>query len=648
MYCVSKRGGRLAQITTGLLAATALIAGYEQPQAQTALEGIVIEGATLSGDPVNPSTVGSSVSVVTSADLERRQIRNAADALRTVPGVIVGRTGSVGGVTQVRIRGGEGNQVKVVIDGVDVRSLEGGEFDFSTLLATDIERIEVIRGPQSGIYGANALTGVINIVTKKGGVPRVGATAEGGSFGSSYFAANASAGTEQAHLSLSAAHKKTDGFNVSRTGPERDGSEQKTFFARGGASLTDDIRIGAMGRYQTNFTESDRGAPVDTLGATDAREQMFGSVFAEVDTFQKAWTHRLFADHLDDDFTSITAGSIFSPFTSFGERTRYGYLSTLTFATNAGLAAEHKIVGLAERIREQSELSSQTRTAERAQDAFALEYRGGFADRFFLTANVRHDDKDAFDDATTYRLSAAYLLPETGTRVHASYGKGITDPTFFELFGRTTDFAGNPDLQPEEAIGWDIGVEQKLLNDRLIFDVTYFQSDLTKQISGFSFGGFTSVQNNPGTSERRGVEVTASAQLTPDLLVSGAYTYTDAKTAAGVGEVRRPQHSGSLSVTYSFDDGRGKVSADAIYNGEMTDNCFSPLCGFSPVPVALDEYLVVNLAASYKLTDQIEAFGRVENLFDENYEEVFGFETAPVAVYAGLRFSLGQNEQPAE
>jgi len=627
-----------------------LAAGSAAAQdAPIALEDIVIEGGTLSGEPIDAATLGSATTVITGEELERRQIRNAADALRTVPGLVVGRTGPVGGLTQIRIRGAEGNQVKVIIDGVDVRSVEQGEFDFATLLATDIERIEVIRGPQSGIYGANALSGVINIVTKKGGAPRVSATAEVGSLNTSYLAANASAGAAKGYFSVSAAKRETDGYNIARSGSEDDGSEQKTVFARGGWAPTDYFRIDAMGRLQSNFAELDRNdPPIDTLGATDEREQKLGSISAELDTFNKTWTHKVFADYLDDEYVSITAGSPFPPFTAFGERTRYGYLSTLNFDTQLGLAAGHTLVGLLERIEENAEFSFQTRTAERSQEAYALEYRGAFAKQLFVTGNIRYEDKDAFDDATTYRLTAAYLFPQTATRLHGSYGKGITDPTFFELFGRTSDFVGNPDLKPEESIGWDVGVEQKLFNNRLILNVTYFQADLKDKIRGSSFGNFTSVENLPGTSERQGVEITASAQLTPDLFLKGSYTYTDATEPDGREEVRRPPHAASLGVIYSFADGRGKLNADVIYNGRMKDLDFSPPFPAPPNVVTLDDYLLVNLAGSYKLDDNIELFGRAENLLDTDYEEVFGYSTAPITAYGGIRVTLGADDAPLE
>ena len=246
------------------------------------LEGILIEGGTLSGEPTDAATLGSATTVITGEELERRQIRHAADALRTVPGLAVGRTGGVGGFTQVRVRGAEGNQVKVIIDGVEVNSLDFGEFDFATLLATDIKRIEVIRGPQSGIYGANALAGVINISTKKGTqVPKVSAQVEGGSLGTYGVSANASGAGEFGYLSVSAAKRETDGFNIARSGSEDDGSEQKTIFARAGFTPTDDFRIDVMGRYQENDTETDSSdPPVDTPSVISLREQTLARVSA--------------------------------------------------------------------------------------------------------------------------------------------------------------------------------------------------------------------------------------------------------------------------------------------------------------------------------------------------------------------------------
>jgi len=645
-------------------AIAALMAGTATPaHAQVApveLEGIIIEGGTLSGEPTDAATLGSATTVITGEELERRQIRHAADALRTVPGLAVSRTGGVGGFTQVRVRGAEGNQVKVIIDGVEVNSLSGGEFDFTTLLAADIERIEVIRGPQSGIYGANALAGVINIVTRKGTrEPQVSARVEGGSFNTYGVSANASGAGEFGYLSVSAAQRETDGFNIARTGSEEDGSEQKTIFARAGFAPTDYFRIDAMGRYQSNDADIDRdtnfdGILDDVRGATNLREQKFARISAEVDTFSKLWSHKVFADHLSDDFFAKSFGTTTSE--NMGERDRIGYQSTARLNSNWGLPADHTFVGLLERVDEAFENQSAFGSVDetRTTTAIAGEYRGAFNERFFITGNMRFDNKDQFEDATTYRVTAAYLWASYGPRLHASYGKGITDPTFFEQFGSSASFIGNPELTPEKSVGWDVGVEQKFWNNRLKLDVTYFQADLQNEIlTNFDFGtGLSSVINIDGESERRGVEVTFGAQITSSLVLTGSYTYLDAEQPISpffpnppgtFPEIRRPKHSGSLNASYGFMDGKGRVDATAIYNGEMKDGNFG-----TGELVTLDDYLLVNVAGSYKLDDNFELFGRVENLLDQEYEEVFGYSTAPISAYGGLRVTLGEADAPLE
>jgi len=643
------------------LAPIALV-GSALAQGVTELEGIVIEGGSLTGEPADAATLGSAVTVITGEEMERRQIRHAADALRSVPGLAVSRTGGVGSQTQVRVRGAEANQLKVVIDGVEVNSLSAGDFQFETLLATNIERIEVIRGPQSGVYGANALAGVINIVTRKGNrQPEVSTQAEVGSLSTYGVSATASGADEHGYLSISVAKRDTDGFNIARSGTEKDGSDQQTVFARAGFSPTEYFRIDVMGRYQENDAEVDLSdPPVDTIGAMNRREQTLARISAELDTFGKQWTHKIFADYFDDSFESIDP-SLTLPFTNDGERTRYGYKTTLS--ADIAQFGTHTLTGLIEQIDESFEgrgieqfsfppfFVGRPTIASRSNTGYAAEYRGAFAERLFLTGNFRHDDKDSFENATTYRLAGAYLLRETATRLHASYGKGITDPTFFEQFGSSTSFKGNPDLSPEKSLGWDVGVEQKFFSRRLTVDVTYFQADLSDEIAsaqadvdGDGIPDET-VINQTGTSEREGIEVSLKAEVSSNLFINGTYTYTDAKDPDGSEEIRRPPHAASLGVAYRFLKGRGNINANAVYNGDMKDLNFGT---FPAEVVTLDDYLLVNLAGSYKLDDKFEIFGRVENLLDEEYEEVFGFSSAPLTAFAGLKLTLGSTPVPLE
>lgn len=642
---------RRGLIALALFASAGIAAIQQGVQAQEfqQLEGIVIEAAGLA--PQDAATLGSAYSIITGEELEARQIRHAGEALRGLPGLVAGRSGGVGGFTQVRVRGAEANHVMVFIDGVEVNSLSAGDFDFATLLAADIERIEILRGPQSGVYGANALAGVINIITKKGArTPTVSAQAEAGSFATHGFAASASGAGERGYLSVSAAKRKTDGFNVARTGGENDGSEQNTIFARVGLSSLDYFRIDAMVRFQFNDTEIDVDADFDGLlddarGESNLREQTLARVSAQLDLFGRRWTHEVFADYLQDDFANFSL--VFGDATNNGKRAHYGYKTAARFETGGWLPAEHTLIGLIEQKDESFETASAFGggTAARHQTGHVAEYHGAWAGRLFLTGNLRFDDNDSFEDALTYRAAAAFLFPHTGTRLHASYGKGITNPTFFEQFGFAANFVGNPALKPEESKGWDVGLEQQFQDGRLAVDVTYFEADLKDEITTVFNPDFTfTVLNADGRSKRKGVELKLTAQPLPGLSLTGAYTYTEATAPDGREEIRRPRHAAALYAAYSFDDGRGKFNFDLIYNGEMKDDRFS----FPVQRVTLDDFLLVNLAASYKISGDFELFGRVENLLDEGYEEVFGFSGAPIAGFGGVRLTLGAPKAPLD
>jgi vitamin B12 transporter len=229
-------------------------------------------------------------------------------------------------------------------------------------------------------------------------------------------------------------------------------------------------------------------------------------------------------------------------------------------------------------------------------------------------------------------------------RPHASVGTAVKLPTMFEQFGITANFTPNPNLVPEESFGWDAGLEFTFLKERAFLDITYFNADLTNKIFGTEPvpgepGRITSV-NLPGQSTREGVEIAGRVKLTNQLTVGAAYTYTDARDPDGVREIRRPPHAARADLGYSFASGRGSVTLGVIYNGTMDDQAFL-LPNFQQQRVILDPYWVANAAVSYKLQRGVQLFGRVENLFDQRYQEVFGFEAAPVSAFAGIKLTFG-------
>lgn len=590
--------------------------------------------------------VGSAVTVITGEDIERKQVRVLSDLLREVPSVAVSRSGTVGTFTQVRIRGAEANQTLVIIDGVEINDPSGGsEYDFGNLLAADIERIEVLRGPQSALYGSDAIGGVINIITKKGRGPTTASlSVDGGSLQTGQMSANVRGGDDGYHFSLGGTGFTTNGESIapkSEGNDEEDGYRNQTYYAKFGVSPLENLEIELFGRYVKSTVETDPGGviegirrPVDGDSKAETRQRT-GRVQVKYSLFDGAWEHIVSAGYNDDKADSFTNGAV--TFEADGEKTIYDYQTNFNFETPAVAGATHSLTFLAE----QEDESQVTRSAFGGSDlditnyGYVGEYRVGLWDRLFLSGSVRHDNNDFFEDETTFRMTAAYH-EETGTRSwHASYGTGVKNPTLSELFGFGPDFIPNPDLKPEKSRGWDVGVEQSFLNDRLTVDVTYFNNRIKDLIQGF--GNFA--DNVHGTSKIDGVEVTAKARIIEGLTFAGQFTYTDGEDANRIELVRRARRLASANFAYEFLGGRAKLDLGIDYNGEQKDFQFA--ADFSRTNVTLDDFVLVNVAASYRLLEGVEVFGRIENLFDEDYQEILGYSSLDTGAFVGVRTTIG-------
>jgi vitamin B12 transporter len=594
---------------------------------------------------VEARKIGVPVSVVTGAELKARQIRNAVDALRSLPGVSVSRLGGGGNQSQVRIRGAEANQTLVIIDGVEANDTNGGEFDFSNLSADDIERIEVIRGGQSGLYGSRAIGGVINIVTRGGRGPLTfRGYAEGGSFNTGAVGASVSAGNDAGYFAAGFNRLRTDGFDLDPFGSEDDGFERTTFNLRTGASIVQGISVDFNLRRTATVSDFDafdtNGAFVtarDAANISDATVWLGGGKITW-DMFNGGLTHVIGGTFNYSTFESFdkTDPGIFDNALYDNERERLYYLATARFGATD--AFRHIVTGLVEKEDESftpQAFFSDNLERTRNRTAYAAEYRGEFLDRIFPLASIRHEDNDTFDDFTTWKTALSVDLREVRMRPHASAGTAVALPGMFEQFGTILGtFVGNPNLVPEESFGWDAGVEFTIVPGLATVDVTYFEADLQNEIIGFG----NSLINLLGESERRGIEVSSRAEIAKGLVVGAAYTWLDASDPSGLAELRRPENSARVDLNYTFDEGRGNLNLETIYTGEAIDNRFAAM--FASVDrVELDAYWLVNAAASYKLMPGMELYGRVENLLDEDYQEVFGFETAGAAAYVGLRFT---------
>jgi vitamin B12 transporter len=271
-------------------------------------------------------------------------------------------------------------------------------------------------------------------------------------------------------------------------------------------------------------------------------------------------------------------------------------------------------------------MDRQTRTAH----SLVGEYRGTFYDQLYLTAALRHDFNANFADATTYSLSGAWQIPDTGTRLHASVGTGSTNPTMWEQFGYSPgSFTPNPNLTPETSFGWDVGVEQSLLDGIVVLDATYFNQTLENKIRDVFFPITTAI-NVPGTSPRQGVELSATINVFEGLTAGVTYTYLDARDPNGALEVRRPQHSGAVSLAYTLPEIPLTVHGEVLLRGETKD-------ALGAQTYTLPAYAVVNGGLNYQVSEQVEVYGRVHNLFDAKYQEVYGYNTQGRTFYAGAR-----------
>jgi vitamin B12 transporter len=603
--------------------------------------------------------IGTSVTVVTSQDLKNQQVRNGADALRSLPGVSVSRSGTSAGLTQVRIRGAEANHTLVLIDGIQANSATDGEFDFSDLSADDIERIEVIRGAQSGLYGSGAIGGVINIITKGGKGPlTVTAKVEGGSLRTRDLSVGISGGNDKGYIALSGHVRESAGFNVAtKADPNNPGFNDKeesrlaSFSFKAGGKFGDaghvDVALKSINKSGGRDSDGPYGLPGIAVAvdnpANFSSNMLLAGLNLRYDMMNGALTHVFRANRnetkrVDDElFTDTTYGPAYwGHFENRSVTDSFGYLATYRFATPMMFAAKHSVSGLIERQTELFQPLSDTTNGDyrRGRTSEVLEVRSEFADRLFLTNSIRYDNNDTFKNFTTWRSAASLKLPELNMRPHASAGTGVKLPSQFEQFGSYPSyFTANPNLKPEESIGWDAGVEFTALAGRATVDVTYFRAKLTNKIEGLS-----SPVNVAGESLRQGVEIAAGFKVSSQLTLGASYTYLDAHNALGEQEARRSPNSARVDANYRFDGGRGNFNVAVAYNGQMRDRPQDTATG-SPVTVTLKDYTLVNLGAAYQLQPGVEVFGRVENLLNQKYQEIYGYNTPGTTAFAGMRFT---------
>lgn len=597
--------------------------------------------------PIAVSKSGSSVTIIDQLDIEQRQVPFVKDLLRDVPGTAVSQNGSTGTLTQLRLRGSEANHTLVLIDGVEANDIAfGSEFNFAHLQTCGLESIEVLRGPQSSLWGSDALAGVVNVQTKRGSGPlHIESTFSGGRFDTRQNCTGVSAGNSLHNFSLYSAYFENNGTNISELGNEDDGYRNSTLNFRYGLNPYENFSIDISGRHVDSEVETDPfSPPIDGDRETDSIQNYF-KINSDLTLFNGIWSHQ--ADISLNDTKNENFADGFEDSSTEGEKLKFSYQTSLHHATNS---SDHTITLAHEREREKFVQKGEVdllfgdpnQRRKAYNKAYIGEYRVGIFDQLFLNTSVRKDDNDDFKDRTTYRITGTYSPVNSATQFRAAYGTGIKNPSFVELFGFASDspffpFVGNPDLKPEKSKGWETGITHAF-SDQFQLSASYFSEQLKDEINGFfrldPSEPFTAI-NLDGESNRKGFEFSFNAKPLHNLDISGSYTYVDSTQPDATGkttELRVPRNTASLIANYHFLNQRANVNVRVNYTDDQFDTDFNTFNR-----TELGDYTLVNLAGEYQLNNFVTFQGRVENLFNKKYQDVFGFETPGINAHIGIK-----------
>ncbi|MGI9271918.1 MAG: TonB-dependent receptor plug domain-containing protein [Woeseiaceae bacterium] len=639
---------KLRFVLSGLaiLASSSLFA---QVEAVDDLDQIVVTGAR---SPLSSRQLGSAVTVITRVDIEERQARYLTDLLRAVPGFAVSHSGTTGSQTQVRVRGSEANHVLVLIDGIRANDpATGDEFRWEYLTTSNIERVEVVRGPQSSLWGSDAVAAVVHVITKTGqDKPAFDGYAESGSFGTRNIGIGGSMGGDRWSLSAGVEQLDTDGTNISRTGSEEDESDITTFSVatqfRASNALTFDASVRVTDAY-SQFDPVDffvTGLPTDGDVATDA-ENLYAKVGLKYGRPESRMQHHFNVSYFDSDNRNLVDGAEDS--SSASDRTMLAYQADIRLNENVlSLALEHE-----ETEFDQSGavvFGDPNQSQEMDITSVVADFQGLSHDRLTWLFSARFDDNSDFDDAVSGRLSLAYDLSDSIV-LRGNVGTGRKNPTFTELYGFFPgQFVGNPDLKPERTTSYDVGIDKTFNDGAVVLQVSLFRQDLEDEINGFVFDPVTflaSAENMDGNSKRSGAELGVNWRINEMFSLSANYTYTDSEqedfAGQDVREVRRPKNSGALVLSYRASDARFGAILAADYGGTRSDVFFPPFPDPSET-VSLDSYVLVDLTLQYQLTPAMSLYARGTNLLDDDYEQIYGYQTPGRAGYLGLRMNFGE------
>jgi vitamin B12 transporter len=586
----------------------------------------IIVSATRFDIPLDQSP--ASVSVITSEDIEQKQIERVSNALREVPGLSVVQTGTPGQLTSVFTRGLPSEDTQILLDGIPINQGLSGAFNFADLTTDNIDRIEVARGPQSTLYGPRALAGVIQIFTKRGdGPPGITLSAEGGSYDTFRETLESGGKVDQFDYSIGASRLDTDNARPNNQ------YRNTAAIADVGWSPNDELRIGCLFTYSLSDTGNPNTIfdpkPIDNF--LTERWLIAPHVDLHIDDW---WEHKfIFSYDHERQLNDPNQDGFVGPTRALFERTTIDYQNDLHptswLTLTSGFFYNRVNAGQERPFVSQAFGPQPTFISDHTQEVAGFLQGTVNIGNFIFVSGGRLDHFNQFGDVWTYRFAGSYKIDKTNTTLHSSVATGFSPPSSQDKI-----FGNNFGLKPEKDFGWDIGVEQRLWENRVTVGATYFHNDLSNVI-GFN-GLFKTL--NLGAARTQGLETELRAQPIADLVLTASYTYLDAeKTSSadisqpqGARLPRRPRNEVYVSGSYLWWK-RLRTTIEAKFVNAREE------LNFGGPNFDIEDYSFVNIAAEYQVNAHLSIFGRVDNLTNEHYAEVFGFPALGRAAYGGVK-----------
>ncbi|OOF70170.1 TonB-dependent receptor plug domain-containing protein [Rodentibacter caecimuris] len=631
----------------------------EYPAENNKLEAITVYSAYAT--PVNQDKTASSVTVVTEKEFTARNATYVSDVLKSLPGVALSSSGGRGTLTNLYLRGADANHTAVVIDGVKINPVTGYGFDFGGLSLSNIDRIEVLRGEQSALWGSDAMGGVIYITTKNGlykdklfNIDFDFGTGSHGTYDASttlsgykngfYYAINGNTHRTKGISALSS-HQfsyKTENGSTINTG----GAVEKDKFHRDVASL----RIG--------YDNSDKG--IELLVSHSSQSVRFDETYLRSETLyddytrtrdtlfklsgylgnDKEWfTHKINVSHIKTNSNTFSTTHLYDKnyniINTVPSISRYdakklnaNYQLDINFDRDGAITQGISL--LSEYQHSSYNANNYPNTKHLSEKSLAIEYRLFSENDHSLSLSGRYTDNSQYKNAFTGRISGAYRITPN-IKVHTGIGSAVQNPTMTEYYGWNGTFIANPDLKPEKSRGGDIGLLIESTNKHHRLDITYFGRYVKDLIGSERQNGVYRAINIIGSSKIRGVEVGYSATLRQNLTYYANYTYTQAKNGNGVELARRPKHTANTGVAYQITERFGS-NLNLAYVGKRIDTY--------PSRTKLPSYTLVNFGMNYQIAPNLNVYANLNNLFDKKYENILGYGQDGRNFYIGLKGSF--------